>query len=246
MLTAELRVFQRHREAFVRLFERKGVQERLFAQCHISLENSRPLEAFVESVTDSSRYFVLRCEDEKSGRKASIGIGFQEREESFSFKAALQDFVNSVGRERELERRAAAFEATRPAGGAGDEAPDLLSIPNLDLQIKDNQKITVNLMGRASTAPASGPRKAKQSGTGGFAGLAPPPPPGSKFGGGARNAAEQLARAGAPLAAPPGAQGAAPPSGAELLDLAGSAPAPAPGGASADDDDDWGDFEGAS
>ncbi|CAE6451247.1 unnamed protein product [Rhizoctonia solani] len=62
--------------------------------CSIRLEDSQTGEVFaqapydvtglsVEAVLDSSRYFVLRAEDQ--GRKAYIGVGFAERAESFDF-----------------------------------------------------------------------------------------------------------------------------------------------------------------
>ncbi|CAE6527922.1 unnamed protein product [Rhizoctonia solani] len=62
--------------------------------CMIRLEDPQTGEVFaqapydvtglsVEAVLDSSRYFVLRAEDQ--GRKAYIGVGFAERAESFDF-----------------------------------------------------------------------------------------------------------------------------------------------------------------
>ncbi|PIK60792.1 putative adaptin ear-binding coat-associated protein 1 [Apostichopus japonicus] len=60
----------------------------LFAKAPIP---SYPGEA-VESVLDSSRYFVIRIEDE-SGKKAFIGIGFQDRADSFDFNVALRTIL---------------------------------------------------------------------------------------------------------------------------------------------------------
>lgn len=42
----------------------------------------------VDSVLDSSRYFVIRVED--GGRKAYIGMGFAERTDSFDFSKSLK------------------------------------------------------------------------------------------------------------------------------------------------------------
>ncbi|KAJ3020161.1 Adaptin ear-binding coat-associated protein 2 [Thoreauomyces humboldtii] len=47
----------------------------------------------VESVADSSRYFVLRIVDPGSGQHAFVGLGFLDRAEAFDFNVALQEFA---------------------------------------------------------------------------------------------------------------------------------------------------------
>lgn len=46
-----------------------------------------PQKPSVEAVLDSSRYFVIRLEDE--GKKAYIGMGFAERTDSFDFSKSF-------------------------------------------------------------------------------------------------------------------------------------------------------------
>ena len=52
-----------------------------------------------EKAFDSSRYFVLRIEDPRTKKTASIGIGFNEREQALNFKVSVQDFLEGVKRE---------------------------------------------------------------------------------------------------------------------------------------------------
>lgn len=71
----------------------------LFAACFVhpgQRENS------VETVLDSSRYFVLKIED-GHGKHAFIGLGFGERNEAFDFNVALSDHEKYVRRENEKE-----------------------------------------------------------------------------------------------------------------------------------------------
>ena len=58
----------------------------LFAECPITEYPTKD----IESVNDSSRYFVLRIQNQ--GRSAFIGIGFRDRGDSFDFNVALQVF----------------------------------------------------------------------------------------------------------------------------------------------------------
>jgi hypothetical protein len=53
-----------------------------------------------EKAFDSSRYFVLRIEDARTKKTASIGIGFNEREQALNFKVSVQDFLEGVKREQ--------------------------------------------------------------------------------------------------------------------------------------------------
>ncbi|GBN03548.1 Adaptin ear-binding coat-associated protein 1 [Araneus ventricosus] len=71
-------------------------------KCFIKLEDKNSGELFakapidkypgiaIEPVTDSSRYFVLRIEDD-NGRAAFIGIGFADRGDSFDLNVSLQE-----------------------------------------------------------------------------------------------------------------------------------------------------------
>lgn len=81
----------------------------LFAACFV---HPGQREAAVESVLDSSRYFVLRIEDGR-GKHAFIGLGFNERNEAFDFNVALSDHEKYVKREVEKE-----------VGGGGDGGDD--------------------------------------------------------------------------------------------------------------------------
>ena len=62
----------------------------LFLACPIP--NNVPLDSCLERTQDSSRYFVLKLTDPKSGRKALMGFGFDERNDAFDFNVSIQDF----------------------------------------------------------------------------------------------------------------------------------------------------------
>lgn len=92
--------------------------------------------AMVEPTLDSSRFFALRVQD-PSGRKATLGIGFEERSEAFDFGVALQDAQKALG----LDGGAGAREAAALAKKRETEE-------KRDLSLKEGQTITVNLSGK--------------------------------------------------------------------------------------------------
>lgn len=89
----------------------------------------------VERCVDSSRYFVLRIENQ-AGRHMFIGLAFNERNDAFDFNTALQD----AQKEREYERRGLAFSHDENSGvlGGGGSA-------GKDYSLKEGQKIKVNI-----------------------------------------------------------------------------------------------------
>jgi len=101
-------------------------QDGYFAECPI-MEGKT-----VEPVSDSSRYFVLKIHDTKTGRHAFLGIGFDERAHAFDFKVAVQDCENKTVH--------------------GDErAEEFMSrIPDQDFSIPQGGKIRVSLPGAKS------------------------------------------------------------------------------------------------
>ena len=71
----------------------------LFAAC--PLPRDAPVSTAVEPVLDSSRYFVLRVEDEATRRHAFLGLGFRQRDDASDFKLAVQEHQGRADREKE-------------------------------------------------------------------------------------------------------------------------------------------------
>uniref|UniRef100_A0A8C9LCZ4 Adaptin ear-binding coat-associated protein 1 n=1 Tax=Pavo cristatus TaxID=9049 RepID=A0A8C9LCZ4_PAVCR len=92
----------------------------------------------VETVTDSSRYFVIRIQD-GTGRSAFIGIGFTDRGDAFDFNVSLQDHFKWVKQETEISK----------------ETLEADTRPKLDLGFKEGQTIKLNIGVRSPVDPAS-------------------------------------------------------------------------------------------
>lgn len=149
--TGRMRIVSLGNKLTIKLEDRSG---ELFAKA--------PIEGWpsvaVESVLDSSRYFVLRIADE-GGRTAFIGIGFADRGDAFDFNVTLQDHFNAVKKDQEIEK------------SLSTEKP-------LDLQLKEGQTFKINLGGKlGSKQGTSKPRTNIGMGAGGL--LLPPPPGGA-------------------------------------------------------------------
>ncbi|XP_068515036.1 adaptin ear-binding coat-associated protein 2 [Anas acuta] len=210
--SGRLRLTARGSTAFIRLEDRASGE--LFAQA--------PVEQFpgiaVESVTDSSRYFVIRIEDE-NGRRAFIGVGFVDRGDAFDFNVALQDHFKWVKQQSELAKQA--------------ENPD--QGPKLDLSFKEGQTIKLNIANMKKKEGATGNTRPRPAGPGGLS-LLPPPPGGKSSSSAAFPSGEQPSSSlSAPVQLP----------GTPITDSLLSWPQPAAAPA-APATDAWGDFTKAS
>ena len=126
--------------------------ESIFAQCVIT--DGSTYDTHVQRAYDSSRaYSLLLTSDE--GQKAMVGIMFPERNDSFDFIHALDEFKKQYRIENGLDKEF--------------KQPDNSKIAE-DLSLKEGEKITVNIPG-VTTGPAV---QQKKTG-GGLKRLAPPP-----------------------------------------------------------------------
>ncbi|OAY32654.1 uncharacterized protein At1g03900 [Manihot esculenta] len=108
----------------------------LFAACFV---HPGQREASVETVLDSSRYFVLKIEDGR-GKHAFIGLGFAERNEAFDFNVALSDHDKYVRREHEKET------------GETSESDTHIDIhPAVNHRLKEGETIRINVKHKPST-----------------------------------------------------------------------------------------------
>ena len=73
----------------------------LFAQTQFQQEN---YDQFVQRCVDSSRFFAILLINEQTGQKANIGVQFPERNDSFDFIGALDNYVKHYRIEKGLDK----------------------------------------------------------------------------------------------------------------------------------------------
>lgn len=122
----------------------------------------------VEPVLDSSRFFAVTVRDPQ-GRKAILGIGFEDRSDAFDFGVALQE-----------ARRGLGWEGAAPASSSASAAAK--SSEPKDYSLKEGQTITVNIgstgIGRRRPTASSEDNSGSN-----LQSFALPPPPGASGGG---------------------------------------------------------------
>jgi hypothetical protein len=138
-------------------------------------------ERIVEQALDSSRFFAITVVGE--GRKAVLGMGFEERSEAFDFSIALQDARRVLGFESNPTG------AGGPGARGGAKAKKEVEEPKRDFSLKEGETISINLGGlegrrsRPEGDKSPGEQKSEQDalfsikpppGSGG--GFLPPPP----------------------------------------------------------------------
>ncbi|KAI4867068.1 DUF1681-domain-containing protein [Hypoxylon rubiginosum] len=119
-------------------------------------------QAIVEPVSDSSRFFALRVQDE-AGRKATLGVGFEERSDAFDFGVSLQEAQKTLDWDSH-----GGGPGRKPA--AAEQKDDA---EKRDLSLKDGETITINLPGRFGRRKPDTPSDASLSS------FSLPPPPSS-------------------------------------------------------------------
>uniref|UniRef100_A0A182JFS4 NECAP PHear domain-containing protein n=1 Tax=Anopheles atroparvus TaxID=41427 RepID=A0A182JFS4_ANOAO len=152
--TGRLRMVAKGKSLCVKLEDKTSGT--LFANC--------PIESYpgvaIEAVSDSSRYFVLRIQDD-NGRTAFIGLGFGDRSDSFDMNVALQDHFKWVKNEEKIEK-----EKVEPK-------------QQLDLGFKEGETIKINMkITKKDGSEVSSRLSSKKTGA---SGLLPPPPGGNKI-----------------------------------------------------------------
>eukprot|EP00128_Syssomonas_multiformis_P014794 Colp12_sorted_trinity150504_noHs@27391 len=157
MWSGRIRVTAKGPTATIRLEDKNNGD--LFAQSPIEDWPS----AAIEQVLDSSRYFVLRITDPRSGRNAFIGAGFQERSDSFDFNVALQDHFKWVHKVKDE----AAHPVQQDTG------------PHVDYSLKAGQTITVSI-GKKGADGEKRERPKPSAAAGGITPLLAPPPSASR------------------------------------------------------------------
>ncbi|CAB3378760.1 Hypothetical predicted protein [Cloeon dipterum] len=155
--TGRMKLVSKGNDCTIKLEDKNSGE--LFAKC--------PIETYpgmaIEAVADSSRYFVLRIQDD-NGRSAFIGIGFTDRSDSFDLNVALQDHFKRLQNDQEIEKE--------------KDTPK----QQLDLSFKEGQTIKINMkITKKDGNEVTGGRPKPKAGAAGGLGFLPPPPGGVKM-----------------------------------------------------------------
>ncbi|KAI4256536.1 MAG: hypothetical protein L6R42_006162 [Xanthoria sp. 1 TBL-2021] len=101
--------------------------------------------ATVEAVLDSARFFAVRVEGE-GGRKAVLGIGFEDRSEAIDFGICLQEALKVMGIEKDVMNGAAAIKGGR-RGGVGGAKEVKKEVGKASWSLKEGEMIKVEIGG---------------------------------------------------------------------------------------------------
>ncbi|KAJ6808977.1 uncharacterized protein M6B38_163880 [Iris pallida] len=123
-----VKVVSKGEECIIKL-EDKTTGE-LYARAFLRNREPHP----VEPVINSSRYFVLRVEENIGGRlrHAFIGIGFRERTQAYDFQAALYDHMKYLNKKKTAEEMEQHYQKTSSVDYSLKEGETLV------LQINNN------------------------------------------------------------------------------------------------------------
>nr|AVY91733.1 adaptin ear-binding [Saccharum hybrid cultivar SP80-3280] len=155
-----LKVVSKGEECIIKL-EDKNTGE-LYARAFLREGEPHP----VEPVIDSSRYFVLRVEENIDGRQrhAFIGLGFRERPEAYDFQAALHDHMKYLNKKKAAEEMVQHYEKQSSVDYSLKEGETLvLQLKNKETGTKtksaffeqDLNKLSVNEKTNTKEAPVS-------------------------------------------------------------------------------------------
>mmetsp|Transcript_21740 Transcript_21740/g.33557 ORF Transcript_21740/g.33557 Transcript_21740/m.33557 type:complete len:171 (+) Transcript_21740:112-624(+) len=113
-------------------------------------------DKYVQRCVDSSRFFALVLVNENTSQKAMVGVHFPERNDSFDFIQAMNDYVKH----------------SKIANGTDDSQKSLFSSSTAqDFSLKQGEKMTLNIKGVSNESGAA----PKKGFGGGLKKLAPPP-----------------------------------------------------------------------
>ncbi|CAF2265400.1 hypothetical protein YC2023_044369 [Brassica napus] len=161
-----LKVVSKGEECIIKLVDKTTGE--LYAQAFLRDGELHPVEA----VIDSSRYFVLRVEENIGGRvrHAFIGLGFRERTEAYDFQAALHDHMKYLNKKKTAEEMEQHFQNTSSVDYSLKEGETIV------LQLKNrNEKDTKTKLVEKSLSNLSLEDKGKSIET--IPPIIPPPPP---------------------------------------------------------------------